>query len=123
MPKTERIRLVEAIDRLRDEPHAGGVLKGEFSGLRRLRVGNYRIIYEIVSRQLTVLVVRIGHRGNVYRRGQSPQLDTLLKVQPEPWTLDSTPATGLPPRVLVLACCFSLVEELVVGQAPQRDLM
>ena len=55
--KNDRIRLIEAIDRL-----AGGVLKGEFAGLRRLRVGSYRIIYEVIDEQLVILVVRIGHR-------------------------------------------------------------
>jgi len=65
--KTDRIRLVEAIDRLRKEPNAGGVLKGEFAGLRRLRVGSYRIIYEVIDEQLVVLVIRIGHRKDVYR--------------------------------------------------------
>ena len=63
----DRRRLIEAIDRLAREPHAGGVLKGEFAGLRRLRVGPYRIVYEIQRRELTVLVVRIGHRRDVYR--------------------------------------------------------
>ena len=66
-PKKDRIRLIEAIDRLREEPHAGGVLKGEFAGLRRLRVGSFRIIYEVINDQLVVLVVRVGHRGGVYR--------------------------------------------------------
>ncbi len=65
--KNDRIRLVEAIDRLREEPNAGGVLKGEFAGLRRLRVGGYRIIYEVIDDQLVVLVIRIGHRRDVYR--------------------------------------------------------
>lgn len=65
----DRRRLVAAIDRLADEPLAGSVLKGEFSGLRRLRVGQYRIIYEAVHHELTVLVVRVGHRGSVYRGG------------------------------------------------------
>jgi mRNA interferase RelE/StbE len=63
----DRKRLVEAIDRLADEPAAGAALKGEFGGLRRLRVGQYRIIYETIHDQLTVLVVRIGHRREVYR--------------------------------------------------------
>ncbi|MGH9465118.1 MAG: type II toxin-antitoxin system RelE family toxin [Thermoanaerobaculia bacterium] len=63
----DRRRLIEAIDRLAAEPHAGGVLKGEFAGLRRLRVGHYRIVYEVQQRELTVLVVRIGHRREVYR--------------------------------------------------------
>lgn len=57
-----RRRLVEAIDRLAAEPLAGSALKGEFSGLRRLRVGQYRIICEAIHGELTILVVRVGHR-------------------------------------------------------------
>lgn len=64
--KAERIQIIDAIDRLTEEPLAGGVLKGEFSGLRRLRVGQYRIVYEVSEGELTVLVVRIGHRRDVY---------------------------------------------------------
>ena len=67
LPRAERERLAAAIDRLADEPHAGSALKGEFLGLRRLRVGSYRIVYEVLARELTVLVVRIGHRREVYR--------------------------------------------------------
>lgn len=65
--RADRLRLIEAIDRLADHPAAGGVLKGELSGLRRLRVGSYRIVYEAQTDELTVLVVRIGHRRDVYR--------------------------------------------------------
>jgi mRNA interferase RelE/StbE len=65
--KRDRLRLIEAIDRLREEPLAGGALKGEFSGLRRLRIGVYRIVYEVIHEEVTVLVVRIGHRRDVYR--------------------------------------------------------
>lgn len=68
IPKPSRIRLIEAIDRLRNEPHAGGVLKGEFAGLRRIRVGNYRVVYEVVDDQLVILVIRVAHRKDVYRR-------------------------------------------------------
>ena len=67
IPKRDRIRLIEAIDLLRKSPTSGGTLKGEFAGLRRIRVGSYRIVYEVIDRQLVILVVRIGHRKNVYR--------------------------------------------------------
>ncbi len=63
----ERTRLVAAIDRLAREPSAGAALKGEFGGLRRLRVGRYRIIYEAFHEELTILVVRVAHRREVYR--------------------------------------------------------
>ena len=67
MDPPQRGPLIRAIDRLAEEPSAGGVLKGEFAGLRRLRVGSYRIIYEVFETQLVVLVVRIAHRKESYR--------------------------------------------------------
>lgn len=67
IPKAERQRLVEAIDRLAENPHLGKILKGDFSGLRRLQVGNYRIVYEINEGQVLVLVLRVAHRQQVYR--------------------------------------------------------
>ena len=63
----DRLRIIAAIDQLKTNPAAGGVLKGEFSGLRRIRIGNYRVIYEVHDDELVVLVIRIGHRRNVYR--------------------------------------------------------
>jgi len=45
----------------------GTVLKGELDGLRRLRVGAYRIVFEVRNRELLVLVVRVGHRSSIYR--------------------------------------------------------
>jgi len=67
IPKHERLRLIEAIDRLCDSPGAGSALKGEFEGLRRLRVGRYRIVYEWRQEELLILVVRIAHRREAYR--------------------------------------------------------
>jgi len=64
----DRERLVEAIDSLRQAPLRGSVLKGDLRGLRRLRVGDYRIVYEVAAQELVVLVVRKGHRREVYRR-------------------------------------------------------
>ena len=52
---------------LKVNPLAGGTLKGEFSGLKRIRVGNYRVIYEANAKELIVLVIRIAHRREAYR--------------------------------------------------------
>ncbi|MCP9941513.1 type II toxin-antitoxin system RelE/ParE family toxin [Cyanobium sp. ATX 6E8] len=65
--KVDRVRVVEAIDLLCDTPAAGSALKGEFEGLRRLRVGHYRVVYEWQRSALVILVVRVGHRREVYR--------------------------------------------------------
>ena len=65
--REDQRRLIEAIDRLAEEPLAGSALKGEFSGLRRLRVGRYRIIYEAIHQELSILVVREGARGSIYQ--------------------------------------------------------
>ncbi|WP_292977805.1 type II toxin-antitoxin system RelE/ParE family toxin [Nitrosomonas sp.] len=67
IPKPDRLRIIEAIDLLKEHPGAGSALKGEFSGLRRIRVGMYRVVYEIQNGLLTILVVRISHRRDVYR--------------------------------------------------------
>ena len=65
--KPARGRIVEAIDGLAENPFTGTALKGELRGLRRIRVGEYRIVYEIQEGELVVLVIRVRHRGDVYR--------------------------------------------------------
>jgi len=56
------------IDALADNPRPSGAekLKGA-KDLWRIRSGNYRIIYTIQDEALLVLVIRIGHRREVYR--------------------------------------------------------
>ena len=68
VPKPERLRIIAAIDRLAKQPLAGAPLKGALRGLRRRRVGNYRIVYELLDAELVVLVVRVAHRSSAYRR-------------------------------------------------------
>jgi mRNA interferase RelE/StbE len=65
--RDDRRRIVEAIDKLATNPSAGGVLKGELGGLHRIRVGPYRVVYELRDEVLMVLVVRIGHRREICR--------------------------------------------------------
>lgn len=65
--KPERLRIVNAIDALAENPYRGSALKGDLAGLRRVRVGAYRMVYEIRDNELVVLVIAVGHRRNVYR--------------------------------------------------------
>ena len=55
------------IDALKSDPYPPGVKKLSGSDLHRVRVGDYRIVYEVKGAVLLVLVVRIGTRGEVYR--------------------------------------------------------
>ena len=67
LPHDDRERVVRAIDALQHQPHQGTLLKGTLTGLRRMRVGRYRVIYEVQKAALVVLVLRVGHRRDVYR--------------------------------------------------------
>ena len=68
--RPDRLRIVNAIDRLAENPLLGNVLKGDLRGLRRLRLGDYRVLYEVREGELVVLVVRVAHRREVSRRGR-----------------------------------------------------
>ncbi len=62
-------RIVAKLEReLSQNPHAGIPLSGEFRGLFKFRVGDYRVIYAKVSDG--ILVVRIAHRKDVYQEGR-----------------------------------------------------
>lgn len=64
-----QVRLKPAIDGLAEEPRPDGVvkLKGEENAYR-VRVGDYRIVYEVRDNVLLVLIVKIGHRREIYRK-------------------------------------------------------
>lgn len=66
--RRDRLHIERAINSLKEHPLSGSLLKGEYRGLRRLRYGDYRIVYAVLASELVVLVVRIAHRREVYRR-------------------------------------------------------
>jgi len=68
IPKRDIQRILSTIDSLSEEPRPPGCEK--LSGQERFKVrqGNYRIIYEIMDDEVVVVVVKIGHRSNIYRR-------------------------------------------------------
>jgi mRNA interferase RelE/StbE len=57
----------EALGLLEREPSAGHELRGRLRGLRSLRVGAYRIIYQLADNGRTVRVATIRHRSVAYR--------------------------------------------------------
>jgi mRNA-degrading endonuclease RelE of RelBE toxin-antitoxin system len=57
----------EALGLLQREPHAGYPLRGRLRGLHSLRVGSYRLIYQLSDDNQTVRVATIRHRSVVYR--------------------------------------------------------
>ena len=66
LSKAEAGRIIDAIEgALTSKPESNPALKGRFAGLRKFRVGDYRVIYALVGND--ILVLRIGHRRDVYR--------------------------------------------------------
>jgi mRNA interferase RelE/StbE len=60
-------KILQAIQTtLLTNPHAGKKLVGDLSPYYRLRVGDYRVIYNIIEQQVVVNVIRIRHRKEVY---------------------------------------------------------
>lgn len=69
LPRPARDRVLDAIEDLRDDPRPHGAKKlvGEQTAWR-IRIGDYRVIYDVFDDELTITVVRAGHRREVYDR-------------------------------------------------------
>ena len=69
LPHPARARVLDAITALADEPrpHGSRKLVGEQSAWR-IRIGDYRVIYDVFDDELVVTVVRAAHRREVYDR-------------------------------------------------------
>ncbi len=68
LPSSVRKRFAEILSTLSTTPYGFKVLSGEFRGLRRIRVGDYRAIYQIDEEQNVTIVhlLFIAHRKSVY---------------------------------------------------------
>ncbi len=68
LPRKDQQRVRAALDLLADEPRPSGcvALAGEES-VYRVRVGDHRILYEVIDASLVIQVIRVGHRRDVYR--------------------------------------------------------
>jgi mRNA interferase RelE/StbE len=68
VPKPDRLRIIERIHGLSSDPRPPGCENLSGDEKYRIRQGNYRILYTIDGDELVVVVVRVGHRREVYRR-------------------------------------------------------
>ena len=63
------LRILQAVEKLSEDPLKSGSKKIVGSdSIYRIRVGNYRIIYNIEFSILTIEIIKVGHRGQIYRQ-------------------------------------------------------
>lgn len=69
LPQIVVSRLRERIAALADDPRPAGVEKIQgYEDHYRIRIGNYRVVYEVADQVRIITIVRVGHRKDVYRR-------------------------------------------------------
>jgi addiction module RelE/StbE family toxin len=68
LPKPEQRKARRKIEFLSQEPYLGKKLSGEFSDFWIVRSWPYRIMYQILSENQLITIVRIEHRQSVYKR-------------------------------------------------------
>ncbi|MDE2761551.1 MAG: type II toxin-antitoxin system RelE/ParE family toxin [Gemmatimonadota bacterium] len=68
LPRGEQGRILRRILALADDPLPRGSRKlGGYEDVYRIRVGRYRILYSVAGRELVIIILKIGHRREVYR--------------------------------------------------------
>jgi mRNA interferase RelE/StbE len=69
--KAEAARIITTLEKriatLDDPRSLGSALTGELGGLWRWRIGDYRVVARIEDKRITILIVRVGHRRDIYR--------------------------------------------------------
>jgi len=66
LDRQARIRVLRRIKTLEESPFSGKRLRGHLSGLLSLRMGDYRIIYQVSKDQ--VVIRTVGHRRSIYEK-------------------------------------------------------
>ncbi|MEI6446074.1 MAG: type II toxin-antitoxin system RelE/ParE family toxin [Nostocales cyanobacterium ELA583] len=69
LPNNIQERVYDKISQLAEEPRPDGVVKLKgYDNEYRIRIGDYRLVYEIQDEQLIVLLVQCKHRRDVYEK-------------------------------------------------------
>lgn len=67
IPKNDLKKIFQRVKALADDPRPAGCEKLTGQDRYRIRQGRYRIIYSIQDKELTVWIVKVGHRKEIYR--------------------------------------------------------
>jgi mRNA interferase RelE/StbE len=68
VPRADQVRILRAVAALADEPHPARCRKlATYEDVFRIRVGTYRVIYSVERSRVVVILLKIGHRKDVYR--------------------------------------------------------
>jgi mRNA interferase RelE/StbE len=67
IPKKDLVKILERIEALAEDPRPQGCEKLSGQLKYRLRQGRYRILYSVQDDELTIWVVKVGHRKDIYR--------------------------------------------------------
>jgi len=66
--REDKVRILRAISLLAGDPRPGGCKKmSGYDDIYRIRIGNYRVIYEIDGKRIILVILKIGHRREVFR--------------------------------------------------------
>ena len=66
IPKKDTVKILKRIELLAENPRPMGCEKLTGQERYRIRQGNYRIVYSIQDKELTIWIVKVGHRRDVY---------------------------------------------------------
>jgi mRNA interferase RelE/StbE len=68
LARADQVRVIAAIQKLAVDPRPQGCRKlAGYDDVFRIRVGTYRVIYSITDRRLQIIVLKVGHRKDIYR--------------------------------------------------------
>ena len=68
LSERDQLRVVRAVLALAEEPYPRGTRKlSGYDDVFRIRVGRFRVLYSVAENRLVILILKIGHRKDVYR--------------------------------------------------------
>ena len=68
LPRTDQVRIARTMQALANNPFPRGSRKlSGYDDVFRVRTGRYRILYSVADRTLVIVVLKVGHRRDVYR--------------------------------------------------------